>query len=182
ARLFRDVSRRAAAAAICVLLPLTLATGDPTGDAVPCRGTHDDGDPPDLVQATGWIGEEGSAAVWQLTFAESLRVPDPAAPPFRVDVVIRDPRVPAVSFGDYERFNRIVRFDASGPDRDVELLFLTEGGHTVFDPPVIDGDTMTIEMPGRLLLGTDRFGRVDLERLRWTVIVRDGGRCDLLGA
>jgi hypothetical protein len=176
------VSRRAAAVAICVLLPWTLAAADPRGDAVPCRGTHGGGDPPDLVDAVGWIGEEGSAAVWRLTFGGPLRVPDPTAPPFRVDVVIRDPHVPVLSFGDYERFNRIVRFDASSPGREVELLFLTEGGHTVFDPPMIDGDTMTIEMPGRLLLGTDRFGRVDLERLRWTVIVRDGGRCDLLGA
>src|SRR5205823_10415799 len=86
-----------------------------------------------------------------------------------------------VSYGSYRRFNRIVRFDATGADARVELLFIPEGGHTQFDPPVIERDTMTIEMPGRLLLGTDLFGRVDLQRLRWSVVVRDGGRCDLLG-
>jgi hypothetical protein len=106
---------------------------------------------------------------------------DPTEPPFRVDVVIRDPKVPAVSFGDYRDFNRIVRFDATGGNARLELLFIAEGGHTLFDPPVIDGDTMTIRMPGRLLLGADEFGPAAMQRLRWTVIVRDGGRCDLLG-
>jgi hypothetical protein len=32
-----------------------------------------------------------------------------------------------------------------------------------------------------LLLGEDQYGKVDLTRLRWSVVVRDGGRCDLLG-
>ena len=175
------MTRRLAAVAIAVLLPLTLAAADPRGDAVACLGTHGEGHPPDLVAAVGRTGEEGSAAIWRLTFARRLRVPDPTDPPFRVDVVIRDPKVPTVSFGDYRRFNRIVRFDATRPDARVQLLFIPEGGHTLFDPPVIDGNEMTIEMPGRLLLGTDLFGRVDLQRLRWSVVVRDGGRCDLLG-
>ena len=176
------MSRRAAAVVIAVLLPLTLSASDPRDDAVACRGTHGPGDPPDLVAAVGRADEEGSSAVWTLTFAEPLRVPDRVDPPFRVDLVIRDLKVPAVSYGDYRDFNRIVRYDATSPDAGVELLFITEGGHTPFDPPVIDGSTMTIEMPGRLLLGADEFARSAMERLRWTVIVRDGGRCDLLGA
>jgi hypothetical protein len=175
------VSRRAAALVLAVLLPLTLAASDPRNDAVACRGTHGPGDPPDLVDAVGRADEEGSSAVWTLTFAELLHVPDPVDPPFRVDVVIRDPKVPAVSYGDYRDFNRIVRYDATSGDARVELLFIPEGGHTLFDPPRIDGATMTIEMPGRLLLGADEFARSAMERLRWTVIVRDGGRCDLLG-
>ena len=169
------------ALALIVLLPLTLAATDPRGDAVPCLRAHGGGNPPDLVAAVGWASEEGSSATWRLTFAHPLRVPDPTDPPFRVDVVIRDPKVPAVSFGDYRDFNRIIRFDATGGNARLELLFITEGGHTLFDPPVIDGDTMTIRMPGRLLLGADEFGRSAMQRLRWSVVVRDGGRCDLLG-
>jgi hypothetical protein len=175
------VSGRAAAVLIAMLLPLTLAASDPRDDALACRGTHGLGDPPDLVAAVGRADEEGSSAVWTLTFAEPLHVPDPVDPPFRVDVVIRDPKVPAVAFGDYRDFNRIVRYDATSAHPHLELLFITEGGHTLFDPPRIHGDTMTIEMPGRLLLGADEFARSAMERLRWTVIVRDGGRCDLLG-
>jgi hypothetical protein len=175
------VSRRVAALILCALVPLTLAAADPTGDQVACRGAMGPGDPPDLVDAVGWLGEEGSTAVWRLTFSEPLEVPDPTEPPFRVDIVIRDPKVPTVTFGNYRRFNRIVRFDASGRGSRVQLLFVPEGGHTLFDPPAIEGDTMTIQMPGRLLLGTDLFGRVDMQRLRWTALVRDGGRCDVLG-
>lgn len=175
------MTRRVAAIALALLAPLALAAADPRGDAVPCLGAHGGGNPPDLVAAVGRASEEGSSATWRLTFAHPLRVPDPTDPPFRVDVVIRDPKVPAVSFGDYRDFNRIVRFDATGGNARLELLFIAEGGHTLFDPPVIEGDTMTIRMPGRLLLGADEFGRAAMQRLRWTVVVRDGGRCDLLG-
>jgi hypothetical protein len=175
------VIRRRAAIAFCLFLPLTLAAADPPGDTVACRGAHGGGQPPDLIEAAGWLGEEGSTAVWRLSFSAPLRVPDPRDPPFRVDIVVRDPRVPSVSVGSYRRFNRLVRWDASAVSAGVELLFVPEGGHTLFDPPAIEGDTMTVQMPGRLLLGTDLFGRVDLRRLRWSVVVRDGGRCDLLG-
>jgi hypothetical protein len=175
------VNRRIAAVVLMVLLPLALAAADPRGDAVACLETHGAGDPPDLIQVMGWLGEEGSTAVWRLTFSRPLQVPDPVDPPFRVDIVVRDPHVPTVSFGDYRRLNRIVRFDAWARNAPVELLFVPEGGHTAFNAPVVDGNTLTIQMPGRSLLGTDLFGRVDLKRLRWSVVVRDGGRCDLLG-
>jgi len=175
------VSRRVAAVALTLLLPLSLSAADPRGDAAACLETHGAGDPPDLIRALGWLGEEGSTAVWRLTFSRPLQVPDPVDPPFRVDILVRDPRVPTVSFGDYRRLNRIVRFDASGRSALVELLFVPEGGHTPFNPPMVDGNTLTVQIPGRLLLGTDLFGRVDLKGLRWSVVVRDGGRCDLLG-
>src|SRR4029077_9224616 len=55
------------------------------------------------------------------------------------------------------------------------------GGAAPSNPPIVDGRTLTIQVPGRLLLGEDRFGKVDLTRLRWSVVVRDGGRCALLG-
>lgn len=175
------MSRRIAALALIVLLPLTLAAADPRGDAVRCKGVRGPGHPPDLVRALGWLGEEGSSAVWQLSFAHPLVVPDPEEPAFRIDVLVRDPRIPTVSVGDYRRVNRIVRFDATARNARLTLLFLAEGGSAFFNPPILEGRTVTIEVPGRLLLGEDQFGKVDLTRLRWSVVVRDGGRCDLLG-
>jgi len=175
------VSRRIAALALILLLPLTLAFADPRGDAVRCKGVRGPGHPPDLVRALGWLGEEGSSAVWQLSFDRPLVVPDPDEPAFRIDVLVRDPRIPTMSLGDYRRVNRIVRFDATARNARLTLLFLPEGGSAFFNPPILEGRSITIEVPGRLLLGEDQFGKVDLTRLRWSVVVRDGGRCDLLG-
>jgi len=175
------VSRRIAALALILLLPLTLAFADPQGDAVRCKGVRGPGHPPDLVRALGWLGEEGSSAVWQLSFDRPLVVPDPEEPAFRIDVLVRDPRIPTMSLGDYRRVNRIVRFDATARNARLTLLFLPEGGSAFFNPPILEGRSITIEVPGRLLLGEDQFGKVDLTRLRWSVVVRDGGRCDLLG-
>lgn len=175
------MSRRIAALALIVLLPLTLAAADPRGDAVRCKGVRGPGHPPDLIRALGWLGEEGSSAVWQLSFDHPLVVPDPQEPAFRIDILVRDPRIPTVSLGDYRRVNRIVRFDATARNARLTLLFLPEGGSAFFNPPILEGRTLTIQVPGRLLLGEDQFGKVDLTRLRWSVVVRDGGRCDLLG-
>ena len=175
------MSRRIAALALILLLPLTLAFADPRGDAVRCKGVRGPGHPPDLVRALGWLGEEGSSAVWQLSFDRPLVIPDPEGPAFRIDVLVRDPRIPTMSLGDYQRVNRIVRFDARARDARLTLLFLPEGGSAFFNPPIVQGRTLTIQVPGRLLLGEDQFGKVDLTRLRWSVVVRDGGRCDLLG-
>ncbi|TMK91162.1 MAG: hypothetical protein E6G43_04100 [Actinobacteria bacterium] len=175
------MSRRIAALALILLLPLTLAFADPRGDAVRCKGVSGPGHPPDLVRALGWLGEEGSSAVWQLSFDRPLVVPDPDEPAFRIDVLVRDPRIPTMSLGDYRRVNRIVRFDATARNARLTLLFLPEGGSAFFNPPILEGRSITIEVPGRLLLGEDQFGKVDLTRLRWSVVVRDGGRCDLLG-
>jgi hypothetical protein len=175
------VSRRIAALALIVLLPLTLAATDPRGDAVRCKGVRGPGHPPDLVRALGWLGEEGSSAVWRLSFARPLVVPDPHEPAFRVDILVRDPTIPALSFDDYRQVNRIVRFDATSKNASIWILFLPEGGSAPFNPAIVKGRTLTIQVPGRLLLGEDQFGDVDLMRLRWSVVVRDGGRCDLLG-
>ena len=175
------MSRRIAALALILLLPLTLAFADPRGDAVRCKGVRGPGHPPDLVRALGWLGEEGSSAIWQLSFDRPLVVPDPEEPAFRIDVLVRDPRIPTMSLGDYRRVNRIVRFDATARNARLTLLFLPEGGSAFFNPPILEGRSITIEVPGRLLLGEDQFGKVDLTRLRWSVVVRDGGRCDLLG-
>jgi hypothetical protein len=175
------VNRRFVAVALVAVAPLMIAAADPRADAVRCTGVAGGGHPPDLVGAVGWLGEEGSSAVWRLSFARPLTVPDPEEPAFRVDILVHDPTIPALSFDDYRRVNRIVRFDATAKDAPLTLLFLPEGGSAPFNPPIVDGRTLTIQVPGRLLLGEDRFGEVDLTRLRWSVVVRDGGRCDLLG-
>ena len=57
--------------------------------------------------------ELGTSARWTLTFAEPLIVPDAVGRPFRVDIAIRDPEVPAVSFAYYRGVNRLVRVDAT---------------------------------------------------------------------
>jgi len=175
------VNRRSVAIALLAVAPLMIAAADPRGDAVSCTGVTGGGHPPDLVRAIGWLGEEGSSAVWRLSFVRPLAVPDLVEPAFRVDILVHDPAIPALSFDDYRHVNRIVRFDATAKDAPLALLFLPEGGSAPFNPPIADGRTLTIQVPGRLLLGEDQFGKVDLTRLRWSVVVRDGGRCDLLG-
>jgi hypothetical protein len=175
------VNRRFVAVALLTVSPLMIAAADPKGDAVRCTGVAGGGHPPDLVRAIGWLGELDSSAVWRLSFARPLAVPDPKEPAFRIDILVHDPTIPALSFDDYRHVNRIVRFDATAKDAPLALLFLPEGGSAPFNPPIVDGRTLSIQVPGRLLLGEDRFGKVDLTRVRWSVVVRDGGRCDLLG-
>ena len=148
------MSRRIAALALILLLPLTLAFADPRGDAVRCKGVRGPGHPPDLVRALGWLGEEGSSAVWQLSFDRPLVVPDPEEPAFRIDVLVRDPRIPTMSVGDYRRVNRIVRFDATARNARLTLLFLPEGGSAFFNPPILEGRSITIEVPGNASLLT----------------------------
>jgi hypothetical protein len=182
------VSPRFATLAIVVLAPLLLAASDPAGDTGPCSGQGTaPGNPPDLVSVFGWRGEDGTSAVWRFTFASPLEVPDPAPPAFRVDVLVRDPTIPTVSFAyrglRYREVNRIVRFDATSREQTLQLLFLPEGGATTFNPPTVNGTSMVIQVPGRLLLGEvgDDLAAVDLTKMRWTVVVRDLGSCDVLG-
>jgi hypothetical protein len=80
---------------------------------VACRGTHGLGDPPDLVAAVGRADEEGLVGGLDADLRGAAPRAGSVDPPFRVDVVIRDPKVPAVSYGDYRDFNRIVRYDAT---------------------------------------------------------------------
>ena len=162
------VNRRSVAVALLAVAPLMIAAADPRSDAVGCTGVTGGGHPPDLVRAIGWLGEEGSSAVWRLSFARPLAVPDLVEPAFRVDILVHDPTIPALSFDDYRHVNRIVRFDATAKDAPLALLFLPEGGSAPFNPPIVDGRALTIQVPGRLLLGEDQFGKVDLTRLRWS--------------
>lgn len=173
--------RRAARWALVALAPILIAAADPRGDIVGCRGGSASG-APDLVEAVGQIVEGGTSALWTLTFAEPLTVPDRRGHPFRVDVAIHDPDVPAVSFGYYRRVNRLIRVDAT-VEHPTQILLLPERGANVFNPPIVEGRTMTIQVPGRILTADENLTGTSpgLGSLRWTVIVRDGPACDFLG-
>ena len=168
-------------AALVAIVPLLVAASDPQGDVAGCRGGAGSG-APDLVEARGEILELGTSARWTLTFAEPLVVPDPVGHPFRVDIAIRDPDVPTDSFAYYRNVNRLVRVDAT-VEHLTEIYLLPERGTNVFNPPVIEGNTMTIQVPGRTLSADEDLTGTSpgLEALRWTVIVRDGRACDFLG-
>ncbi len=137
---------------------------------------------PDLVAATGEIVELGTSARWTLRFSEPLSVPDEVGKPFRVDIVIVDPGVPRVDAGLYRGINRLLRYDAV-IDPVTTILLLPEAGQSRFIAPVVDGETLVMQVPGRTLTDDeDETGTSPgLERLRWGVIVRDEGACDLLG-
>jgi len=175
------VIRRACLVAIVLLAPLLVAASDPVGDVAPCSSaTAGAGTLPDLVRADGWTGEEATTAVWRLTFAGPLEIPPADGTPFRIDILIDDPRVTPASFDGVAGVNRAVRYVARRRDTPVDVVFVPERGSTPFDGPVFDGNALTIQVPGRILLGQDE-GSVNLAPLRWSVIVRDGNRCDVLG-
>jgi hypothetical protein len=134
----------------------------------------------DLVEARGEIVETGLALRFTLVFADRLPVPDRERTPLRVDVVLADPTVPTVSFGPYREVNRIVRFDAV-PDPLLQIVLLPERGANVFVGAVALGNTLTMNLPGRLVTRDRDLEGLGLDRIRWSVIVRDERDCDLLG-
>lgn len=175
-------------ALVVVLAPLVLAAADPAGDTVPCPavpgGSASLGGSrvPDLVHAEGQIVELGTSIRFTLRFAQPLVVPDARGHPFRVDIVLFDPEVPAVDAGLYRDVNRILRYDAVIEPVTTTLL-LPEAGQSRFLPPTIEGDTMVLQVPGRTVVADeDETGTSPgLDQLRWGVVVRDEGACDLLG-
>ncbi|MET0800530.1 MAG: hypothetical protein ABWZ53_05125 [Actinomycetota bacterium] len=174
-------------AIVVALAPALLASADPPGDVVPCPGVHagvgDGSGAPDLVEASGAVVEFGTSVRFSLRFAHPFVVPDEQGKPFRVDVVLFDPDVPAVDAGLYRGVNRILRYDAV-QDPVTSIILVPEAGQSRFIPPTIDGATLVMQVPGRTLTADeDETGTSPgLERLRWSVIVRDEGACDLLGA
>jgi hypothetical protein len=167
--------------AVLALAPLLVAATDPRGDVAGCRGGPGTG-APDLVAARGEILEQGTSARWTLTFSEPLEVPDRTGHPFRVDVAIRDPDAPALSFAYYRDVNRLVRVDAT-VEHPTQILLLPEAGASVLNPAEVDGRTMTIQVPGRTLSEDEDLTGTSpgLAALRWTVVVRDDRACDFLG-
>jgi hypothetical protein len=167
---------------LLALAPLLIAAADPPDDVGGCRGGTADG-APDLVEARGEIVELGTSARWELTFAEPLVMPDATGRPFRVDIAIHDPAVRGFTFGYYRNVNRLVRVDATVHHR-TEILLLPERAQNVFNPPTVDGRSMTIQVPGRTLSDDEDLTGTSpgLAELRWTVIVRDETACDFLGS
>jgi hypothetical protein len=172
---------RARRVLLLAVIPLLVAASDPRGDVAGCGGGGAT-DAPDLVDARGQIVELGTSALWRLTFADPLHVPDAVGRPFRVDIAIRDPAVPALSFVYYHDVNRLVRVDAT-VDHVTEIYLLPEHSTNEFNPPRIEGSTMTIQVPGRTLSADEDLTGTSpgLDELRWTVVVRDGRACDFLG-
>jgi hypothetical protein len=170
---------------LACLVPLVLASADPSRDVGPCgpiggpTGTPGD-QRVDIVAARALTVENGTALEFSVTFATPLDVPDDEGSPFRVDVVLRDPDVPAVSFRYYRNVNRIIRYDAV-PDALVQILLLPERGANVFAGAAVHGPTLTLTVPGRLVRRDRDLEGLGLRRLRWTVIARDESDCDVLG-
>lgn len=173
---------RAPRLGLLALVPLLIAAADPRDDVSGCGGGTAAG-APDLVEARGEIVEVGTSARWELTFAQPLVMPDATGHPFRVDIAIHDPAVRGFTFGYYRNVNRLVRVDAT-VDHRTEILLLPERAQNVFNPPTVDGRSMTIQVPGRTLSDDEDLTGTSpgLEDLRWTVIVRDETACDFLGS
>jgi hypothetical protein len=175
------VSRSSIAVVLLVSPLLVAAARDPAGDVTTCRGTGSVDGGVDLVSVDGFADELGSAAVWRLRFADPIAVPDHDGAPLRIDVLVRDPRLHAVSRGDERGMNRIVRWSDTGTEAPTEVIWLPRRGHTPFNPPVVDGRTVELRVPGRILLGEGANGTESVARARWSVLVRDGNACDRLG-
>jgi len=177
--------RRAAALALVAVVPLLMAAGDPnepTGDVVNCATGAPVADPTaDVTAVQGEATELGSAAVWRITFAEPLPVPDHDGAPLRIDVLVRDPTIAPVTRGDEHGMNRIVRWNDTGSDALENVMWVYERNATTFNPPVIDGRTITFTVPGRILLGEAENGTEFVSRARWSVLVRDRNACDRVG-
>lgn len=175
---------RARVALLALVTPLVLAAADPSGDVGRCPlmpGIGDD-TAPDLVEATGEIVELGTSVRFTLRFAEPLVVPDDDGKPFRVDIVLIDPAVPPIDAAVYRGVNRLLRYDAVA-DPVTTILLLPERGQSRFIAPAIEDRMLVLQVPGRTLSADEGETGTSpgLERLRWSVIVRDQRACDLLG-
>jgi hypothetical protein len=174
--------RRVAALALAAAVPLLMAARDPKGDVVTCGAGTPVADPAaDVVAVDGQAAELGTAAVWRITFAEPLPVPDHDGAPLRIDVLVRDPLIAPVTLGDEHGMNRIVRWTDTGAGALEHVMWVYERNATTFNPPAIDGRTVTFTVPGRILLGEAENGTEFVDRARWSVLVRDGDACDRVG-
>lgn len=166
-----------------LLAPLLLGWSDPARDLESCgdAGGASARAPIDIVRAVGRSAEDGQAIEFRVTFARPLPVPDERGRPLRVDVLLRDPTVPDVTAGPYLYLNRIVRFDAVA-EPGLLILLLPERSAIPFAGGVdVSGDTLTLSFPARMVMPDPDLAGFDLGRLRWTVVARDEGTCDLLG-
>ena len=166
-----------------LLTPLLLGWSDPARDLAPCgdAGAPVARAPIDIVDAVGSTAEGDQVLRFQITFSRPLPVPDDRGRPLRVDVLLRDPTVPDVTVGPYLFLNRIVRFDTVS-EAGLVILLLPERSVSRFaGGSDVSGDTLTLQFPARMVTPDPDLAGFDLHRLRWTVVARDGGTCDLLG-
>jgi len=174
---------RVATAAVLLAVPLLVAaTPDRHGDVVACSsGAPVTDAPADVVSVEGLAEELGTAAVWRVTFASPVPVPDQEGAPLRIDVLVRDPELPPARLGDERGMNRIVRWDDVSAAHPIDIVWLHGRGHTPFNPPIVEGRTVEITVPGRILLGERENGTESVRRARWSLLVRDGDACDRVG-
>jgi hypothetical protein len=174
--------RRLLPLAVLLCAPLLFGFADPPGDLVSCTGaaTANTEAPIDILSATGTTTEDGQALVFKVTFAGDLPAPDPDGRPLRVDVLLNDADVPTESFQYYKHLNRIVRFDDITPPA-LQIILLSEEAQNVFNGVHLDGETLRMEFPTRLVSRDEDLKGFDLEGLRWGVIARDESTCDFLG-
>jgi hypothetical protein len=168
-------------AAALLLAPLLVAARDPRGDVVPCGAAPVDAPAPDLIAIEATAQELEAAAVWRLTFARPLVVPDPSSPPVRIDILVRDPKIPGMSVDGQPGVNRVVQWDATSAEQPIVVKWIPERSQVSFNPPVIEGNTLELRVPGRILLGESPDGTESVRRLRWSARVSDGPGCDLVG-
>jgi len=177
--------RRRYLVAVVVVAPLLLGAADPASDLVSCDGTtvpHRHA-PIDILRASGTTAEEGLALRFTITFSEPLPVPDEEGKPLRVDVLIDDPSVPEVSVAYYRGLNRILRLDAVSASPGLVVLLLPERSDDRFTNGVqVDGDTLTMTIPSRMVMPDPDLSGFDYRGMRWTVVAQDQGTCDILGA
>jgi hypothetical protein len=177
--------RRGSLVAVVLLAPLLLGSADPASDLVSCDGTtvpqrHA---PIDIVRAAGTTAEDGLALRFTITFSEPLPLPDEQGRPLRVDVLIDDPSVPEVSVAYYRGLNRIIRLDAVSATPGLVVLLLPERSDDRFTNGVqVDGDTLTMTIPSRMVMPDPDLSGFDYSGLRWTVVAQDQSTCDILGA
>ena len=61
------------------------------------------------------------------------------------------------------------------------VKWIPEHSQVSFNPPVIEGNTIELRVPGRILLGESPDGTESVRRLRWSALVSDGSGCDAFG-
>jgi hypothetical protein len=135
----------------------------------------------DVASAQGSLIEDATALEFLVRFHGRPVAPDPRDPAFRIDIVLRDPRVPTFSFGPYRDVNRIIRFDATDPPR-VAILLLAEQAISQPSTYAFEDGSLRLTVAGRLLGTEENLENVALEPLRWNVVAREGESCDWLGS
>lgn len=135
----------------------------------------------DVASAQGLLIENAMALEFRVRFHGRPVAPDPSDPAFRIDIVLRDPRVPTFSFGPYRDVNRIIRFDATDPPR-AAILLLAEQAISQPSTYAFEDGSLRLTVAGRQLGTEENLENVPLQPLRWNVVAREGDTCDWLGS